>query len=183
MKAAIAVIAIMVIIGVIWYALESANTPTNTIATSPTADGSVISPTDTMMYTTPYPTGMMSVTTTPEMTGSPSPARAVSIKLGEQNDSGETGTAMLTETNGKVTVRITMTGAPAGVDQPAHIHTGACPGVGDVKYPLTNLKNGQSTTTLNTTLSQLQTQLPLGINVHKSTTDTKTYVACGDLDI
>lgn len=103
------------------------------------------------------------------------------VELKDVNGSGESGTALLREVDGQISVIITLTGAPTGVAQPAHIHVGSCPNPGDVKYPLTSLVNGKSVTTVNTTFAQLTQQLPLAINVHKSQTDIKTYVSCGNL--
>lgn len=105
----------------------------------------------------------------------------VTIPLSAQNDSGETGTVILTEENGKVTVRINTLGYPKDTTQPAHIHVGECPEVGAVKYPLTSLVNGSSETSLDVTFDQLKNELPLGINIHKSTSEAKVYTACGDL--
>lgn len=105
------------------------------------------------------------------------------IMLLEQNQSDEYGTAVLTEENGKVVVTLSMTGAPSGVPQPAHIHTGVCPDVGAVVYPLTNVVNGTSETTLDVTLAELVEQQPLGLNVHKSVPEAKVYVSCGDLSL
>lgn len=113
-------------------------------------------------------------------TASP-PEEVVTVELSEQNDSGESGTAKLTEVDGKVYVSLSLTGAPADVMQPAHIHVGACPDVGAVKYPLTSPVNGASETVLDVTFDQLRSELPLGINVHKSDTEAKVYVSCGDL--
>ncbi len=114
------------------------------------------------------------VTTTPS---------EVTVTLAERNDSGESGIATLKEVNGKVVVSLNLTGAPAGVAQPAHIHVGACPEVGAVKYPLTSPTNGVSETTLDVNLAQLRAELPLAINVHKSQAEVKTYVSCGDLSL
>lgn len=111
------------------------------------------------------------------------PANEVIVVLSEQNASGESGTATLMETDGKVKVTLKMMGAPAGVSQPAHIHTGACPDVGAVKYPLTSPVDGMSETMLDVTLAQLKSELPLGINVHKSNPEAKVYVSCGDLKL
>lgn len=116
-----------------------------------------------------------------ETTSSPAPISEVTVSLAQQNDSGESGTATLTEVDGKVMVMLNMIGAPAGVTQPAHIHVGACPNVGAVKYPLTSPVNGKSETTLDVTLAQLKGELPLGINVHKSQAEAGVYVSCGDL--
>jgi hypothetical protein len=105
------------------------------------------------------------------------------VELLEQNDSSESGTATLTETDGKVTVSLNMTGGKAGVAQPAHIHVGSCPDVGAVEYPLTNVVDGKSETVLDVSLADLAAKQPLGINVHKSAAEVKVYVACGDLDL
>ena len=105
------------------------------------------------------------------------------IILSEQNKSGVSGSAVLREENGQVTVTLSLTGAPKTTPQPAHIHVGACPDVGDVKYPLTNVVDGQSQTTLNVTLDQLEDEQPLAINVHKSAAQVTVYTACGDLTL
>ena len=103
------------------------------------------------------------------------------VRLAAENKSGESGTAVLKETNGQVTVTVTLTGYPKDVAQPAHIHVGTCPGVGAVKYPLTSIVNGKSTTVLEVTLAQLRAQAPLAINVHKSAKEASVYTACGPL--
>ncbi len=122
-------------------------------------------------------------TTTTQETASPSAVPSeVNLTLSEQNKSGEMGTALLTEVNGKVKVTLKMTGAGT-VAQPAHIHLGKCPDVGAVKYSLTSVTNGMSETMLDVTLAQLKSELPLGINVHKSAAESKVYVSCGDLKL
>lgn len=108
-------------------------------------------------------------------------ANEVRLTLSEQNQSAESGTATLMEVDGKVKVTLNLTGAPDGVTQPAHIHLGKCPDVGAVKYPLTSAVNGASETMLEVTMAQLKSELPLGVNVHKSTQEANFYVACGDL--
>lgn len=124
------------------------------------------------------------VTTTTEQTASPSATtNEVTVTLSEQNDSGESGIATLMEVDGKVKVTIKLTGAPTGATQPAHIHVGACPDVGAVKYPLTSPVDGMSETMLDVTLAELKSELPLGINVHKSGTEATVYVSCGDLKL
>ncbi|MBI4057917.1 hypothetical protein HY405_01190 [Candidatus Microgenomates bacterium] len=126
-------------------------------------------------------------------TPSPSPAqeatsptvsvKEVTVALGELGKSGESGTAILREEAGKLTVTLDLTGAPKGVKQPAHIHKGTCPGVGAVLYPLNFPVDGQSVTSLDITLDSLSPQLPLAINVHKSESQSNVYVACGDIKI
>lgn len=123
------------------------------------------------------------VTEQKQATESATPPAEITVTLSEKNDSGESGIATLMEVDGKVQVTLAISGAPAGVTQPAHIHVGSCPDVGAVKYPLTSPVDGVSETVLDVSLDQLRSELPLGINVHKSATEVKVYVACGDLTL
>ncbi|MEK7087722.1 MAG: hypothetical protein AAB891_00345 [Patescibacteria group bacterium] len=105
------------------------------------------------------------------------------VKLAEQNASGQGGQAVIVQV-GTSTLRVivSLVGKPPLESQPAHIHIGSCPSPGAVKYPLSSVENGASQTDIpNMTLAQLLSELPLAINAHKSATDLKTYVACGDL--
>lgn len=103
----------------------------------------------------------------------------VTILLASVNNSGESGRAVLVEENGKTTVTLSLSGFKSAVAQPAHIHVGDCPGVGAVRYPLNNIVNGKSATTLAMTIAQLRGERPLAINVHKSANEAKVYVSCG----
>lgn len=107
-------------------------------------------------------------------------AGQINISLSEQNESGESGTATLTEVDGKVIVSLDLNGAPDSV-QPAHIHTGSCDNLGGVQNPLTSPVGGASETTLDVTMDDLLSGLPLAINVHKSPEEAGIYVACGDI--
>ncbi|HMA36808.1 MAG TPA: hypothetical protein VKY74_20300 [Chloroflexia bacterium] len=101
--------------------------------------------------------------------------------LHAQNNSGETGQVVLTgQADGTTQVEITLSGA-TGLSQPAHIHAGSCANLNPKPaYPLNNVVDGHSVTTVNVPISSL-----LGgnyaVNVHKSATDIGTYVACADL--
>ena len=102
----------------------------------------------------------------------------VTVQLGEQNKSGETGTATITSQGGKTQIVLQLKGAPADA-QPAHIHDGTCAALDPKpRIPLQNVVNGKSTTTVDMPMSEVTKG---AINVHKSTADLKTYVACGDL--
>lgn len=109
-------------------------------------------------------------------------AKSVTVRLGEQNKSGESGTARLTAAgDDKTKVEITLKGAPKGTPQPAHVHEGACPNPDPKpKYPLQDVVNGKSSSEVPASLSSL-TGGKLAINVHKSKEDMKNYVACGDI--
>jgi hypothetical protein len=105
----------------------------------------------------------------------------VEVVLSEQNASKQTGRVTLTEVDGKSKVVIEITPGPKGVAQPAHIHSGTCAELGSVKYPLTDVVDGKSETTLTPSLHFLHGLGQLSINVHKSTTEAGVYVACGGL--
>lgn len=111
---------------------------------------------------------------------SPTPS-VVQVNLDSQNSSYESGNATLQEINNKVVVTLMMKGYPKGISQPAHIHVGSCPNPGSVKFPLSSVINGQSTTTIDTTLAKLEALGPLAINVHKSASLSNIYVSCGNL--
>lgn len=65
-------------------------------------------------------------------------------------------------------------------EQSAHIHYGSCAYTGEVKFPLVDLADGSSRTTLEISKQELLWGLPLSVNVHASTTDD-TIVACADI--
>jgi hypothetical protein len=103
------------------------------------------------------------------------------IDLSEQNSSGESGTATLTAEGDKTKVVISLDAAPAGTPQPAHIHEGSCANLDPTpKYGLENVVDVKSTTEVDEPLDELRDEA-YAINVHKSGTDLKTYVACGDI--
>lgn len=104
----------------------------------------------------------------------------VTVSLNALSDSGEQGTAVLSDVDGKTKVTVLISGAPTTA-QPMHIHTGSCPTPGAVTYPLTSLTNGSSETVLDVPLATIMSQLPLAINVHQSATELKTFVSCGDI--
>jgi len=103
------------------------------------------------------------------------------ITLSEQNNSGMQGTATITEEDGGLTVVLSLTGAPEGIAQPAHIHHNACENIGGVLYPLEFPVNGFSETRLGITMDELLADMPLSLNVHKSPAEAQVYVACGNL--
>lgn len=109
------------------------------------------------------------------------PSKTVTVALASVNNSGESGKATLVESYGKTIVTLSLTGFKSGVSQPAHIHVGECPGVGAVKYPLNNIINGKSATTVDVTIARLKSEGPLAINVHKSDKEIKAYVSCGEI--
>lgn len=104
--------------------------------------------------------------------------QSVTIALSPQNDSGQSGTAVLTSEGAGTKVVITLSNAPG--PHPAHIHTGSCPNPGAVVYPLTPVTNGRSETVVAASLSDIL-RAPHAINVHKSPQEIPVYTACGNV--
>lgn len=118
---------------------------------------------------------------------SPSPAaigavQSVTVTVMEQNDSGQSGTAVLSAAGNRTRVVLDLAGSPAG-PQPAHIHEGTCDDLNPApRYPLTNVANGKSEAELDVRFSELLTGT-FAVNVHKSPQEASTYVACGNLPV
>ncbi|WP_317995997.1 hypothetical protein [Vulcanimicrobium alpinum] len=107
------------------------------------------------------------------------PTRVYAIAT--QNASGELGTVTLTPIGDKTRVVVALANAPTDVPQPAHIHEGSCAKLNPKpKYPLVVVVDGTSTSMVDVPIAQLIGG-GFAVNVHKSTTDIPTYVACGDL--
>jgi Cu/Zn superoxide dismutase len=107
-------------------------------------------------------------------------AEPITVQLTPQNNSGESGTAVLTDAGPKTKVVVEVKGAPAGVGQPLHVHKGTCAQL-DPKpaYGLTTLSGGKSETTIDVPIGDLRKGY--AINGHKSAQDIKTYVFCGSI--
>lgn len=107
--------------------------------------------------------------------------KPITVRLGAQNKSGETGSAKLTPQGDQTKVEISLKGTPKGVAQPAHIHEGSCAKLDPKpKYGLESITDGKSTTVVPVSIDSLLAG-KMAINVHKSGEDLKTYVACGDI--
>jgi len=106
--------------------------------------------------------------------------RELVIQLDELNNSEQSGIVSLTQVAGQTSIVIELSGAPADIPQPAHIHAGSCADLGGVNYPLIDVINGISDTDIEVSLDQLATEFPLSINIHKSGPEIDVYVACGD---
>ena len=110
------------------------------------------------------------------------------ISMGAQNNSNLNAKYKITAVgspsgiSSQTKVTLTVSNAPQGVSMPAHVHSGTCANIGAVKYPLSNVVNGTSTTTIDASILQLKMVLPLAINIHKSVAEVGVYVACADLN-
>ena len=108
-------------------------------------------------------------------------AETRTIPLTTLNDSGVTGSVVLTAVDPRRT-RVEIRVDPAGhLDMPSHIHPGTCTAlVPQPKYPLQNVKDGHSTTVILAAFGDLF-HSDLAVNIHKSNEDLKTYTACAEL--
>ncbi len=107
-------------------------------------------------------------------------AKPLQVHLAAQNASGETGT--VTMLDGPLGLIVHVRVNEMTLAQPAHIHKGTCAKL-DPKpaYPLTTINDGQSQSTVpGVTVAQVTGQ-PYAVNIHKSTKDVATYVACVNL--
>jgi Cu/Zn superoxide dismutase len=99
--------------------------------------------------------------------------------LNEQNGSGESGTAVISDEFDLGTrVVVDLQNAPKGI-QPIHIHLGTCDNIAPKpSFPLQNVVNGHSETLLPVAFAEIDKGVYL-INVHTSPTRLEPYVACG----
>ncbi len=149
-------------------------------APTPTAVPPTAAPTRPPATATTAPT-----TVPPTATSAPAataPA-SITVNFGPGRDGDQSpGTAVLTAKGNQTEVVLNIKPGPAGVAQSVHIHEGVCPGVGAVKFRLTDIVDGKSTTTVDTTLASLLTG-GFAINAHKGNVapDVGIYVACGNI--
>ena len=104
----------------------------------------------------------------------------VKAELMSLNNSGVTGEATLTAMGDKTKVSVVLKGAAMDVAHPIHIHEGSCDKLGAPKYPLNDVMNGKSETTIDAKLSDL-TSGNFAINAHKSKKMITDYIACGSI--
>ncbi len=109
-------------------------------------------------------------------------ATKMTFTFGPGRNATQAGTVTLEPVGAQTKVTIEVASGGAGVSQPAHIHTGACPGVGGVAFPLTNVVDGKSETTVNATAAQIMATAH-SINIHRSTTEAAVYTACVELPL
>ena len=107
---------------------------------------------------------------------------SVTIPLKLQNNSGQSGTAVLYKVGNQTEVVINITPSVIGptTEQPAYIHNGNCTSLGSLAYSLTNVINGRSTTRLNVTVASLLSGT-FAVNVRKSSVETSVFTSCGEV--
>lgn len=131
------------------------------------------------------PTSAPTATKPPAPTAmAPTAAVTVTVSLTPVGGSGQSGYATLTSLGDRTEVIISVSPGPTGVAQPAHIHDVTAQGGANcalppkVVYPLTNVVDGKSTTTVQVSVAALQSK-PYAVCVHKSAAEVTTYTAEG----
>lgn len=111
-------------------------------------------------------------------------SKQLNINMGAMNNSRQDGSASVADKGKGVEVKVTVFNEPKGASEPAHIHKGTCKNLDPAPWkPLKNVVNGASTTEIpGLTVADLK-KGTYAVNVHKSASDLKTYVSCGDLKV
>lgn len=108
------------------------------------------------------------------------PGASITLTFQPGRDGVQPGTVTLTDQGNQTQVTIRVQARAAGVAQPAHIHEGACPGVGAVRFPLSSVVDGVSVSTVNTRLADILNG-GYSINIHESVQQASRYTACVNL--
>ncbi len=108
---------------------------------------------------------------------------SVEFDLNEVNDSGVTGTAVLTADDDETNVTVELTGEAIVGDHPVNIYEGTCDDLDpNPAFPLTEVdEDGLSETTVEASLEDLTGDTPYAINVLLSSEETGVYIACGNI--
>ncbi len=107
---------------------------------------------------------------------------SLTIPMKALSDSGENGTAVLTQQDDGVHVAVTLKNAPKDTPQPTHIHIGTCGNINKApEYALLNTVDGKGDSVVKGVKLSDLTAGKYAINVHKSGDDLATYVSCGDI--
>jgi hypothetical protein len=114
------------------------------------------------------------------MAAMPAPAN---VALAAKNNSGITGSAVLTRSGDSTSVALTLNGATSGTAYPSHIHFGTCDQPGGVVAPLTSVTAGAngsgSSTTMVATAALDAARQAHGALLVQSHQPNGTPAACG----
>ncbi len=110
----------------------------------------------------------------------PTEADALTVRLDEQNDSGQGGWATLAARGSKTEVVLSVSPGRLSSEL-VHIHSGSCGAdtLGGVVHGLTSIAGGASTTTVDATLASLRTG-DFAINSHRKG-QPAIYTTCGNV--
>lgn len=110
-------------------------------------------------------------------------ASSISVQLSEQAGSGQSGTASFTSRESSTSVVIELSNPPA-VPQPSHIHRGTCANPDpQPAFPLSDVEGGSAESLVVVSLEELRDGADYYVNVHESSAEIETVVACGDIAV
>ena len=141
----------------------------------------------TIPVTTPTPMRGTTPSPTPtSITGGERPIglSSATVTLDELDNSGQSGTAVLTQVDRDTEVVIDVTpGPPESDPQPAGIHQGKCDDLGDVRWELNGVVGGESTSLIKDIPFSMMQFVGGGLAIYKSEAEKDVVVACGNLPI
>jgi len=107
----------------------------------------------------------------------------ISARLERQGENNVFGSATLRDTTEGLRVILRLSGQEVvGRELPAQLRSGTCSVLGPPRFLLDNVENGQSETTLNTTIAQLKILSPISVMVYNPD-DISERVACADISL
>ncbi len=114
--------------------------------------------------------------------------RTYTVVMNPENNSGQSGTAVLTElSKTKTRIEVSLKASDDPRPQLMHVHTNHCGEIGPVKFGLTsvtpdpkNPRKATSSTDIELSFDELR-KGPYAINAH-DVRDFSLYVACGNTD-
>ncbi|MBI3914786.1 MAG: hypothetical protein HY327_11465 [Chloroflexi bacterium] len=100
------------------------------------------------------------------------------VYFGPGKDEHRAGAALLLAAEGRTEVTLQMAMETPDIVRPVRIYAGSCPNVGEVKYPLNNIVDGKSFTSVPIPLADFL-RTSSAISVLKSSAESNVFVACG----
>jgi hypothetical protein len=103
------------------------------------------------------------------------------IKMHALNNSGQNGTATITDLGGKVRVSVKIANEPASASEPSHVHFGHCPEIKAIPaYNVGPILKGKATSTVYLSWAQINSGKYV-VMVHQSAQAMGTYETCGNI--
>ena len=127
-------------------------------------------------------TAFISLTASAGRTDPPASA-SVTIQMNQLNNSGQNGTATLTQIGDKVSVSVHVNGEPSAASEPAHVHFGRCPVIKAIPaYNVGPVVGGRATSVVDLTWKEINSGKYV-LNVHESAAQLGNYVSCGNIGV
>jgi hypothetical protein len=114
--------------------------------------------------------------------GAPTP-KSETIAMHALNDSGQIGSATITDVGGKVLITVKLTGEPSTASEPSHVHFGRCPLIKAIPaYNVGPILDGKAESVVDLSWAEINSG-KYALNVHKSASDMGTYMSCGNIGV